>query len=53
LGTITVAIRRVRVDGLSEDQTFRAYDLLKSNSVNEKAKKALLTHSIEYDGPSE
>jgi len=51
LGTITVTVQRVRAEGLSENQTFRGYHPSTSKSVNEKAKKALLTHSVECGDP--
>jgi hypothetical protein len=47
LGTIQVTVQRVRVTRKSQNQTFQQYQKPKSKSINEKAKKALITHSVE------
>jgi hypothetical protein len=46
LGTIQVIVHRVTVNGESQDQTFRKTNKSESKCINEKAKKALITHSV-------
>jgi hypothetical protein len=48
LGRIVVQIYRLRIIGKREDQSFKAKTTTEGKKVNERAKKALLTHSVKY-----
>jgi hypothetical protein len=47
LGTIQVLVQRVMIRGKSKNQSFKPFYKSESKSINEKAKKALITHSVE------
>ena len=46
LGTIQIKVYRVKLGAKSNDQTFRPVKTSVSKGVTEKAKKALITHSV-------
>lgn len=46
LGTIQIKVYRVKIGAKSDDQTIRRSKISESKGVTEKAKKALITHSV-------
>lgn len=46
LGTIQIQVYRVKLEGKSDNQTIRPFKTSESKGVTEKAKKALITHSV-------
>jgi hypothetical protein len=52
LGTIRIVVQTIRIETASQNQTFKGFPAPITKIVNEKTKKTLVTHSVEYITPA-